>query len=55
MSQITAFILYFAIVLGIGIYFFFRSKSGGEKEYFLGGRSMGPWVTAMSAQASAQA
>ena len=52
MSQITAFILYFAIVLGIGIYFFFRSKSGGEKEYFLGGRSMGPWVTAMSAQAS---
>ena len=52
MGQITAFILYFIIVLGIGIYFFIRSKSGGEKEYFLGGRSMGPWVTAMSAQAS---
>ncbi|MBR5295878.1 MAG: sodium/proline symporter, partial [Clostridia bacterium] len=31
---------------------FFRSKGAGEKEYFLGGRSMGPWVTAMSAQAS---
>lgn len=50
--ELLAFILYFALILGIGLYFFFRSKSGGEKEYFLGGRSMGPWVTAMSAQAS---
>ncbi len=50
--QILAFVLYFVVVLAIGIYFFFRAKSGGEKEYFLGGRSMGPWVTAMSAQAS---
>ncbi len=47
-----AFILYFVVILVIGIYFFFKSKSGGEKEYFLGGRSMGPWVTALSAQAS---
>lgn len=50
--MLVAFILYFAVVLGIGIWFFLRSKSGGDKEYFLGGRSMGPWVTAMSAQAS---
>ena len=50
--KLFAFILYFAVVLAIGIYFFVREKSGGEKEYFLGGRSMGPWVTAMSAQAS---
>ena len=50
--QIFAFVLYFVVILAIGIYFFFRSKAGGEKEYFLGGRSMGPWVTAMSAQAS---
>ena len=50
--ELFAFILYFALVLGIGLYFFFRSKDNGEKEYFLGGRSMGPWVTAMSAQAS---
>ena len=40
------------IVLVIGIYFFIKERGGGEKEYFLGGRSMGPWVTAMSAQAS---
>ena len=52
MAEIIAFVLYFVAVLGIGIFFFLKSKSGGEKEYFLGGRAMGPWVTAMSAQAS---
>ena len=50
--ELLAFILYFALILGVGLFFFFRSKEAGEKEYFLGGRSMGPWVTAMSAQAS---
>ena len=50
--QILAFCLYFAVVLAIGGYFFLKTKGGGEKEYFLGGRQMGPWVTAMSAQAS---
>ena len=50
--KLFAFVIYFAVILAIGIYFFIRQKSGGEKEYFLGGRSMGPWVTAMSAQAS---
>ena len=52
MDKIIAFILYFVVVLAIGIYFFFKSKGGNEKEYFLGGRHMGPFVTAMSAQAS---
>lgn len=51
-GEIIAFILYFCLMLGIGIAFFLREKSAGEKTYFLGGRSMGPWVTAMSAQAS---
>ncbi len=51
-SQLLAFILYFIVVLGIGVFFMLRTKNGGEEEYFLGGRSMGPWVTAMSAQAS---
>ncbi len=52
--ELLAFILYFAAMLGIGLFFFFNSKStqSSEKEYFLGNRSMGPWVTAMSAQAS---
>ncbi|MCQ2466952.1 MAG: sodium/proline symporter [Clostridia bacterium] len=52
MDKIIAFILYFVVVLAIGIYFFLKSKGGDEKEYFLGGRGMGPFVTAMSAQAS---
>ena len=52
MAEVLAFVLYFVIVLMIGIYFFVKSKSTDEKDYFLGGRKMGPWVTAMSAQAS---
>ena len=51
-GEIVAFVLYFIAMLGIGAYFFIATKSNGEKEYFLGGRRMGPWVTAMSAQAS---
>ena len=45
-------ILYFVAMLGIGITFFIKSKSKNDKDYFLGGKSMGPWVSAMSAQAS---
>ena len=52
--EILAFVLYFVLVLGIGLFFFFRTRKDGdsEKQYFLGGRQMGPWVTALSAQAS---
>ena len=39
-------------MVGIGVFFFLRSKNGGDKEYFLGGRQMGPWVSALSAGAS---
>ena len=52
MSKVLAFVIYFVVVLGIGLYFFFKSKDNSEQDYFLGGRKMGPWVTAMSAQAS---
>ena len=48
-----AILLYFALVIGVGVYFFFRDRhQEGEKEYFLGGRSMGGWVAALSAGAS---
>ena len=48
-----AILLYFALVIGVGVYFFFRDRNvEGEKEYFLGGRSMGGWVAALSAGAS---
>ena len=46
------FVVYLAFMLGIGVYFFVKSKDGGEKDYFLGGHQMGPWVSALSAGAS---
>lgn len=50
--ELIVFILYLVFMIGIGVYFFLRTKNGGEKMYFLGGRKMGPWVTALSAGAS---
>lgn len=50
--EVLAFVFYFIAVLAIGVYFFVKEKNVGEKDYFLGGRTMGPWVTALSAQAS---
>jgi len=51
-TEIIVFIIYLIFMLGIGVFFFLRSKDGGEKTYFLGGRQMGPWVSALSAGAS---
>ncbi len=51
-GELIAFIVYFVAMLGIGVYFMIKSKSNSEREYFLGERKMGPFVTAMSAQAS---
>lgn len=42
---------YMAVVIGIGIFFAKRANENSDN-YFLGGRSLGPWVTAMSAEAS---
>lgn len=47
---LIAFALYLALMLGIG--FYFTNKSKKMSDYFLAGRSLGSWVTAMSAQAS---
>ncbi|SFR67371.1 sodium/proline symporter PutP [Anaeromicropila populeti] len=41
---------YMLVVLGIGIYF--GKKNETSDDYFIGGRKLGPWVTAMSAEAS---
>ena len=52
-TESIVFIVYLLFMIGIGIRFFLKSKSGGgEKQYFLGGREMGPWVSALSAGAS---
>ena len=51
-AELIVFIVYLVFMVGIGVYFFLKSKDGGEKGYFLGGREMGPWVSALSAGAS---
>lgn len=48
---LIAMALYMAVVIGIGVYFAKRANKSSEN-YFLGGRSLGPWVAAMSAEAS---
>lgn len=47
---ILAFVMYMMIMLGIGIITAKKNKSSDD--YFLGGRNLGGWVTALSAQAS---
>ena len=51
-TEAIVFIVYLVFMIGVGLFFFLRSKGAGEKEYFLGGRKMGPWVSALSAGAS---
>jgi sodium/proline symporter len=46
----VTFVVYFILLLGIGFYFYRKSVS--IEDYLLGGRGMGTWVTALSAQAS---
>ena len=48
---LIAMVIYMSIVIGIGVLYAKRANKNSE-EYFLGGRSLGPWVTAMSAEAS---
>ena len=48
---LIAMVTYMVVVIGIGIFYAKRANKNSE-EYFLGGRSLGPWVTAMSAEAS---
>ncbi|MHC4495341.1 MAG: sodium/proline symporter PutP, partial [Planctomycetota bacterium] len=47
---LITFVAYFIVLLGIGFCFYRRSES--IEDYLLGGRGMGSWVTALSAQAS---
>jgi sodium/proline symporter len=47
---LVTFIVYFVVLLGVGFYFYRKSVS--IEDYLLGGRGMGAWVTALSAQAS---
>lgn len=53
-EQMIAKIAAFVIYLGIMIYVGLRnaSKNNSSADFFLGGRKVGPWVTALSAEAS---
>ena len=50
-QNLIAMICYMAIVIGIGVYFARRANRSSE-DYFIGGRTLGPWIAAMSAEAS---
>lgn len=47
---LVTFCLYLIMMLGIGAYFYFKTKN--LSDYILGGRGLGKWVTSLSAQAS---
>ena len=48
---LISMLIYMSAVILIGILCARRANKNSQ-EYFLGGRSLGPWVTAMSAEAS---
>ena len=48
---LVAMVVYMAAIILIGVYYAKRANKSSE-EYYLGGRSLGPWVAAMSAEAS---
>ncbi|MBO7217514.1 MAG: sodium/proline symporter PutP [Clostridia bacterium] len=50
-QTLISMIVYMAAVIVIGIVFAKKANQSSEN-YFLGGRTLGPWVTAMSAEAS---
>ncbi|MCF7952641.1 MAG: sodium/proline symporter PutP [Spirochaetales bacterium] len=49
-ATIITFIVYLVFLMSIG--FFFYKRTNNIEDYLLGGRGMGKWVTALSAQAS---
>ena len=51
LQHLIAMVVYMLAVVAIGVYFAKRANRNAEA-YFLGGRSLGPWVAAFSAEAS---
>ncbi|MCI6317276.1 MAG: sodium:proline symporter, partial [Spirochaetia bacterium] len=52
--QVVAKIIAFVLYLGFMIYIGLRNANNNNNsaDFFLGGRKVGPWVTALSAEAS---
>ena len=51
-AEMSVFVGYFVVLFFVALSFYLNGSNKDQEDYFLGGRSMGPWVTAMSAQAS---
>ena len=51
-SELIMFGAYLLFMVCVGVATFLRTRGGGEKDYFLGGRKMGAWVSGLSAGAS---
>lgn len=51
LQHLIAMITYMGAVIAIGLFFSKRANKNAEN-YFLGGRSLGPWISAFSAEAS---
>ena len=49
-AKLIAFILYLGVMIYVGLRN--ASKNNSSADFFLGGRKVGPWVTALSAEAS---
>lgn len=49
-QTMVTFSIYFIFLMAIGLYFY--KKTSNVEDYILGGRGLGGWVTALSAQAS---
>lgn len=49
-AKLVAFVLYLGFMIYIGLRT--SRKNNNSKDFFLGGRKVGPWVTALSAEAS---
>ncbi|WP_319371315.1 sodium/proline symporter PutP [uncultured Ilyobacter sp.] len=49
-ETLFTFGIYMIFLIGIGVYFY--NKTNSVEDYLIGGRGMGSWVTALSAQAS---
>ena len=49
-AKIAAFVIYLGIMIYVGLKN--ASKNNNSADFFLGGRKVGPWVTALSAEAS---
>lgn len=48
---LIAMVLYIGVVIGIGVHYAKRANESSDN-YLIGGRSLGPWITAMGAEAS---